>query len=244
MTETIKEEEESQEQIGDTPEIEEIEVWTDVERNLDISVADSFDGLKRVEYEEESGSDEDFNTDDMEQDNISIYTDISSTSDSELVQHEEQEGFFGLENEGEENTDDFTPLPTHDDIVREEWSMYPETEVEDEGRENEIEEEPRREKQKTKKKKKKDKKKDKDKKKHDKDRERIVDLEKERIRAEEKRPFEFAPKEAIREVQTPPPTVTVEERSVVVATQEQQESPFISSGFVSNVNSFFIVESS
>ena len=229
MMEAIKE------QIEDALEIEEIVESTDEEEDLDISVADSsFDGLQRVEYEEESGSDEDFNPDDVEQDNISVYTDISSTSDSELVHYEEEEGYFGLKDE--DDMDYSTPLPTLEEIVREEWSMIPETEGEDEGRENEIEEEPRREKRKPKKKKKKDTDK---KKKHDKkDRDRKVDAEKERIRAEEQGRLELTPEEAL-----PPPTVavTVEEKAVA-ATPEEQESPFISSGFVSNVYSFFIIE--
>jgi len=74
--------------------------------------------------------------------NISIYTDLDSTSDSET---------FPEEIEIEE--EDSAPLPTFEEIAREEWSMIPETEGEGEGEENELEAETMKGKRKQKKKK-------------------------------------------------------------------------------------------
>lgn len=90
--------------------------------------------------------------------NVSIYTQIDeSSSDSEIdiittptnngkdsledePEHESENSSTMEEDDDSEDLDYHSP-PTLEEIVREEWSMIPETEVEDEGEENELREE-------------------------------------------------------------------------------------------------------
>eukprot|EP00979_Chaetoceros_neogracilis_P019062 scaffold11672_cov195-Chaetoceros_neogracile.AAC.1 len=166
-------------------------------------------------------------------DNISIYTDISSTSDSEILEQEERSA--GSEADGD--FDLSAILPTLEEIVREEWSMIPETEGEDEGKENEIEEELKQESLKQKKKRKKDKKNKKDKKKRETDRMRKNEMDQNIKNADEKPHNESIAEGEVQEVSTSAPLALVEERSVIIQQiQQEQESPFISSGFWSTID--------
>ena len=80
-----------------------------------------------TQFFEDSLQDHDLPKSSIQTDNLSLYTQIDSTSDSETLP--EEVGY-------DEGTS--TVTPTFEEIVREEWSMVPETEVEDEGRENEL----------------------------------------------------------------------------------------------------------
>lgn len=222
----------------DPPEIEEVVESTKEEQEMLAPETYEFeDALEDENDEVESATDEDTYIDDMGGDNISIYTDISSTSDSEILEQEERSA--GSEAEGD--FDLSAILPTLEEIVREEWSMIPETEGEDEGKENEIEEELKQESPKQKKKRKKDKKNKKDKKKRETDRMRKNEMDQNIKNADEKPHNESIAEGEVQEVSTSAPLALVEERSVIIQQiQQEQESPFVSSGFVSVSNDYFL----
>lgn len=193
------------------------------EDNLDNAIKDD---TLREDVEIMDEADEYISTDtepDEETGHVSVFEDVdSTTSDSEVLP-----------------ADTTYQMPTEslEEIVKKEWDMIPETEVEDEGKENELRKGSKRENQKNAKKKSK-KKKEQRHEKEQKDVKTKSNDEKKKKKASQpiisQRRNEESPKQTMKEPSQVMKEAIMKSTPSQNTQQRSQESPFISSGLVSN----------